>query len=553
LGRLTQLIDLWAVESAIGYRTCGLALLAVFGTVVALLVIQGAPPIGGPWVAMALLDGAWRIICGQVPHTDFQNPIGALTYALISFGMLVSAPSASAITYGIALFLVVIVPWAWKLASARLPAAVAFVFVLFLGFLLVAPRAVGQPIHDTTYTMLYNREGYALLSLLLLSLFLQPRQVKSLKLSELSSGLLLGLLLYCKITYFVFGMGSVLFATALLPRRWRMLPGIAVGIVLVCIFFASVLHIDPRAYLADVAVAGESQALGMRMQLLLGDAMSGAVDVCLIALCLLIWEWARRQTQRPWSSNELRTLLITIWIFGIALGVESGNAAQRDATQDPLYFAAGLIVIESYRRYYAALAPLNHTTLRAAYIVSLMIILALAAFPILFRDVSSFAYSVRWNFFERRSFDPSRRFHSAALQDLRVPASTSHIGSYWPARDHPANINEGIDLLRRHLLPGDSVTTIAFANPFSFALGLQPAHDGPQWWDLHFNFDENHHPTAESFLGAASLVMVPRKVDPHAGGFDTVEVMLHLYGGYLAAHFRPLDSSDHWLLYRRIS
>ena len=95
------------------------------------------------------------------------------------------------------------------------------------------------------------------------------------------------------------------------------------------------------------------------------------------------------------------------------------------------------------------------------------------------------------------------------------------------------------------------MTTIGFVNPFSFALGLQPARDGPQWWDLNFNFDEKHHPAAESFLGSATLVMIPRRTDPSQWDFETVDLMLGLYGDYLQSHFELLEVSDHWILYRR--
>jgi len=107
-----------------------------------------------------------------------------------------------------------------------------------------------------------------------------------------------------------------------------------------------------------------------------------------------------------------------------------------------------------------------------AYTVALLLIIPLIAGPTLLRDAASFGYSSLWHLRERPHYDASRRLHSEQLQDFYVPASVTHITSYWPARDHPANINDGIDLLRRHLQAGDRVTTIAYTNPFTFALGL---------------------------------------------------------------------------------
>jgi len=96
------------------------------------------------------------------------------------------------------------------------------------------------------------------------------------------------------------------------------------------------------------------------------------------------------------------------------------------------------------------------------------------------------------------------------------------------------------------------VTTIAFANPFSFALGLQPARDANIFWDLGFSFDESHAPKAGEFLGDASLIMVPRLVDRSRGwNFDSADALMRLYGGCLRSNFDLVGTSREWLLYRR--
>jgi len=178
--------------------------------------------------------------------------------------------------------------------------------------------------------------------------------------------------------------------------------------------------------------------------------------------------------------------------------------------------------------------------------------LPLFAGGILGPDLASLGYATLWNLRDRPHFDSSRTLHSERLRDFRVPASTRHITAYWAARDHPARINDGIDLLRRHLQAGDRVTTIAFANPFSFALGLQPARDANIFWDLAFSFDERHAPEPGKFLGDASLVMVPRLADRSQGwNFDSADALMRIYGGYLRANFVLVDSSRVWLLYRR--
>src|SRR5208282_6169729 len=124
-------------------------LLAIFILLAILFGLVGTPPISVPWDTAILLDGGWRIINGQVPHADFHTPIGPLTYLLAAFGMKIAPPSASSMTYGIVLLMAILLPWAWHIAAKRLPWAVAFIFVLFLGVFLITPRAPGYEIRHT--------------------------------------------------------------------------------------------------------------------------------------------------------------------------------------------------------------------------------------------------------------------------------------------------------------------------------------------------------------------------------------------------------------------
>jgi len=171
---------------------------------------------------------------------------------------------------------------------------------------------------------------------------------------------------------------------------------------------------------------------------------------------------------------------------------------------------------------------------------------------ILARDLASLAYVVAWDVENRPVLAASQLLHSVNLRDFYVPPTTMQNTSYWSSRDHPAKINDGIELLKRHLQKDDRVTTVAFANPFSFALGLAPARDSLLWWDLNFSFDRLHFPPAEDFLGDASLVMVPRLIDRSRGCcFESADALLTLYGAYLQTHFHEVASSNTWTLYRR--
>jgi hypothetical protein len=540
-------------ESLRGYRRSGFALLALFVLFGLTLIVLGAPPIAGPWDMSVLLDGAWRMIHGQVPHTDFHNPNGPLTYLLVAFGMKIATPSASSITYGIVLLAAFLLPLAWHIAFRRLPWAIASIFVLFEGFYLLTPRPPGYGIRETTYAMIYNREGYVLISLLMLCVFLRARDSARRPewLDGLLAGVLLALLLYCKITYFLAAAALTLFAVALYTRPWRRFLACAGAFAAVCAALFVAFHINLYSYLSDIAVAGQSQSLAMRTKFLAQSLANNATWIFLLVFCLALWTWAEDGAENPRTSTA-RVWLAAGSIMAAALLINAGNGSQGGGVDDPLYFVAAVVFLEAFRRRNRERVAQQGTVARLAYTASLALLLPLLCGAILIRDMASSAYAVAWDVVKRPAFDPSRRLHSTGLRDFYVPASTTHMTAYWPARDYPAKINDGIDLLKSNLQSGDRVTTIAFANPFSFALGIKPARDGPLWWDLNYDFDRRHFPLAGDFLGDASLVMVPRLTDRSQGwSFETVDVMLNLYGDYLRAHFHQVASTDTWVLYRR--
>jgi hypothetical protein len=327
--------------------------------------------------------------------------------------------------------------------------------------------------------------------------------------------------------------------------------GVAAGFLGVCVAFYILFHINLRAYLSDIAMSAQSQSPAMRIELLKQGLRNNLLWIYLAFVCLCFWTYVDQSSPKS-PRSSFRLWLTAAWILTIALCVEAGNAAQRGGVEDPIYFVAGLVVLESFRRRNWEQMQAMKSQARLMHAASVLLVLSLFCLPILARDIASFSYSSAWNLVRRPSFDASRRIRAGPLRDLLVPASTQHITEYWPARDFPLRINEGLDLLRRHLSKGDTVTVMGFTDPFSFALGITPARDENQWWHLDFTFDRRNHPSPTQFLGSVSLVVVPRNFDNVQGrGFENVDAMLEIYGNYLQANFAQVDSSEAWSLYRR--
>src|SRR5262249_24759586 len=147
-----------------------------------------------------ILDGAWRIFNGQIPSTDFTNPIGPLVYWLTALGMHVAGPSLKAYVYGNLALLLVLAPWGAWIFFKKLPGPHAFLVTLFIAVLITAPHPLGISPEITTYAMIYNRCGWALSALLFVQMLLPDRHTSrhSALSDSISGGLLLGLTFFCK-------------------------------------------------------------------------------------------------------------------------------------------------------------------------------------------------------------------------------------------------------------------------------------------------------------------------------------------------------------------
>jgi len=107
-------------------------------------------------------------------------------------------------------------------------------------------------------------------------------------------------------------------------------------------------------------------------------------------------------------------------------------------------------------------------------------------------------------------------------------------------------VNDGLTLVDQYRLPDDTIMSLDFSNPFSYALGMKPAPGGAITLHYGVNFSEARHPSAERLFGEARLVIIPKK--PSEQGLRLGIPLV--YGPYLKAHFHLIGESPGWRLYR---
>ncbi len=522
--------------------TGGAALLA------ALTLYNGTSVINAPTDVFILLGQAWRMTLGQVPHRDFSNPIGVVTYALVEAGMALGGHDAGALAIACVLFLVPAVVWTSWIAYERFSPLVACSLVGVVALMSVATRALGYGPRTHTYAMLYNRFGWIVLGLLALQSFVPPRRqgADRATLEALSLGLLSGLLAYIKVSFAAFGVLAVASAWASRRelRRPRPIGAALAGGLIVCGGLWLSTGVDPAGYLKDLSAALHSQSVIERL-----ERTHHAVKDGMIPLALLSLAWAAMIGRRTWASRKVtpRDVQVTAqfaFLCAAALVIAASNTGERG--EIPLYAFAGLVLLAN--------SDLVMTDrLRPLVVAAILVSILFPAVAIAGRDLLSIVDTTRWRGYRMSGVEARQRFDATPLRsDFVIPATSTHRTQYWAAHDTPERLNDGIALLRRHVTPRSRVFNVAITDEFSFALGLTPPTGGPLWWDRNLSYAVGAPPPPGAVFRDVTLIMIP-VLKPTDDGCcrDPLEDVPVMYGAYWSARFEEIDRTAFWRLLAR--
>jgi hypothetical protein len=531
------------------WLSAGLSAIGVL--VVAAIIVRTGPShmVMAPWDVFILLDGAWRILEGQIPHTDFYNPIGPLAYMLIAIGMRVGGEGLVGQVYGGALLLLLAGGWAIVLSYRKLPPILGFLFVVFIASLIVAPRALGfDPVH-TTYAMIYNRYGWAILSLLCIQLLLgdETTQRRDGALDAAAGGVLLGLLLLCKINFFLVGLGVFVLGLILRPelRRSGLL---SIGsLAAIWLVFKGIYGISLVDYLRDVALAAKAQDAGERFGKLRAFARHSLPAMALLAIAwAILVAWPVRKGRMSVMEGVRLSAVAACLVAGMAF-LAIGNTGEEGARDLPLLFPVGILLLVQTR---ASVLSLGHGWW--PHVAAATVVVASFLVPLVWRDARSVGEAITWSDYRHSSVPQTQRFDAKPVGDFVVPHTADWKTIYWLSKDVPEHINDGLGLLRRHKRARERILVLAHTDPFSFALGARSPRGPALWWYPNISFSKAYHPAPDTVFGEAELVMVPLLKDSDPGCCkEVVAQLLDLYGGYLHDKYVEIGRSRTWVLYRK--
>ncbi len=239
--------------------------------------------------ALHLLQIILRMGAGEWPHLDFTTPIGILAFAPISWLVSLGIGVGHAITGGMVLVALIMVPAIWWVGYSRLSTASALLFGAFV-IILCTALVYGGKDEVSSISMYYNRWAWAAASLLVILIMVLPTRENDTA-DGLVVGLALSFLALSKITFFVAFMPAVLLAL-ILRAKWRSLTvAFLVGAVAVAVMTALGGVDYWLAYIGDLRLVSAS---GIRPQpsatlavLLIGPTFLTANLVLIAAVVLL--------------------------------------------------------------------------------------------------------------------------------------------------------------------------------------------------------------------------------------------------------------------------
>ncbi len=536
-------------KSLFAIMMCAIALVSI------LKIFSGLSPIWAPWDVFTLLNGAWRIVSGQTPYTEYYNPIGLLAYMPAAVVMRLFGLSASSIVYGNLFFGAILSVWTWRIGASRLSSAMTFLLSMFIFFLAVSARPLGYGITETTYAMIYNRYGYALLSMLVIELFVPLRLIFKTRTfgGGFSAGTLLALLLYCKITYFFAGLAAlIVYGVAMRPSRtWTAM--LCLGFLFVAIGMFVLFRVNLAAYVQNIDFAARSQSISNRLQQVVRSVKANLLMIAPIYILLVISSVPIFRSRQ--HITELRGLLklwavvIVVTVSGIFL--TSSNASERNDV--PIFLVCFLVILSFLNRNTETNAENPLSKARLATLSALLILMPISFGHIMFKDIASVIYSAAWNRTELPSLPSGQRFQSETLFDFVIPGNSDWATAYWRAKNVPNRINNGLAMLREHVDANKRIFCLCYTDPFSFALGLPPAPGTPVWWDESFSFSASVYPQQDNLFRHVDLVMIPVFHEYDDGCCKaTVTLMQQIYGPYLEKHFIEEDRSEYWILLEKL-
>lgn len=468
-----------------------------------------------------LIDGAWRILHGQVPHVDFYSPLGFMCYLPTVLGFTFSH-GAEAVNWGQCFCGVLVAAISVPVVFARMRPPFSALYCTALTLLALAPFSPGEFFTMATQSVFYNRLGYALLGILFVEC-VKPVLSGGNRLTEFLGGAVagfaIGFLFFLKFTYAAYGVVLIVAMIPLRPQTRTRWIGIVAAGVLTGMAGLAFLRFNIGALIHDVRMLAAARPVGVLY--FLGKPMQNLprlVSICAFASVVSLVFRDAGSKRRGWQWG---------WIFLVTLGIDIlalGTNTFRQPSDFPFSALAILAMVDDVQM--AASRPLLVWGLSIALINPLLDAAGLLS------DTLGRFRSAR--FVSSRVIAPGDDFITTEFYDPRTGTNSL-----------VDEIKDGLSLLDQKSQPTEKIFTFWVENPFAYWLQRTPMKGGSTCFDYGNTYTEKSAPTPSEAFGDADVVLVSR------GAEEGSLPMKRIYGPYLEANFTRAAESRYWWLYRK--
>jgi hypothetical protein len=519
---------------------------AIVVSALAIIVIEAAGAVRMSQYAhdqFLLLDGGWRVMQGQHPHTDFYCPLGAFPALLVAFGLWIGGHHVASLIHGSVLLAIVLGGWTLALARTRLSAMLAAAAALIVVFTLLGTHPLGFDVDESSYAMLYNRHAFAILAIVWLELSTSPTKpgdatasARTIAFGGASTGALIALLFFLKLNYFGLAVASAGWRVLSQPGRKPWMTGSLAGFAAMSLPFLVYLRFDVGAMLHDFIVVtrarSETLSVDRCIQVFGDNGVWIAAVVVLGGVTMLI-------APKKWNDDETAAVLAeTLLLIGVGVMLIATNW---QASEAPIFAVGALPLLQRAARWLATTPERERGRIADRYVIAT----TFAAFLVL-RTIGHDVLGIVHTTTERaHDEEPAHeRFsNNAALADFIV-----HDGGGSCPGDYAAKVRDGLALLDGVTNDSTRLFVADFTNPFNFALKLRSPRGDAMWWHYGFTYNRRSPLSPDVVLRDVNLALVPRNCPEDL--LTNVD-MTTWHIAWLNEHFVERASSKYWLLLER--
>ncbi|WP_210259536.1 hypothetical protein [Devosia sp. 1635] len=469
------------------------------------------------------LDGAHRIVLGQVPNVDFHTSLGPLAFYLPAAGLALSGSLGAAMPVGMALVVLILACIGAPLIASRMHPITGMAAAVFLLAVAAVPVNPGEAVSDLSFAMFYNRIGWSALGLLLV-MYLRPfnDSRQQALVDAVCAALLVLLMLYTKASYGLVGFAFLVFM--LLDRQQRGRMALALGLCAISIGAIALLWGGTLNHVADLQLAQEVSGGLPELQRLAETMMVNLADLVVFALFAALLLLARRR---------FRDLLFVGFCASTGILIIEQN-----------FQIVGILTLGAGAAVIAELLMREPNSQRYPVALSgagVPLLLATLLLPVAVQNV--FSLGVHAAMASSRAGEPSPLPQFGGVRLVRLWSD----GAYRNFVRYHETLLDGALALESLDRPLQNVLAFDFVSPFAAGLDLPVSQGDSPWFHWGRTLDHDHFPPAAEIMADVEIIMDPKTPIEHW----TADGMREIYADYIAQNFELASETRHWRVYVR--